>query len=380
MRRPVARAHEARDKEEPSVRRILLAVALATASIAVPTATGSVAGAQATASSNPWNVTVVRFAPGTTRTQMYTTVKNSGGVVATDLSQINALAVVSTNKSFRADVKASTRVRDVWLDKVVRSAPPESGAGGLTGNNTPEIGHPGTDPVPDPFHNATSFLGETNPEGILQWDDNRMNVPAAWAKTLGDRTVRVAVVDTGLDGSHKQLAPNYDKQSSANTIPCNVLTLQFGPGLGQKDCSSTDTEGHGTWVGSRIAGAVNGFASNGVAPNVQVMGFKTLSTTLGGGLTTWIVDGMLRACDADADLINMSLGGYDDPTNAADVEDYLLWADAVQYCRGQGTAILASAGNEHVRVNRVDRTVGTRPLAGVGQVDTGDDGIASVIP
>ncbi len=93
------------------MRRILLATALAAASIAVPTATGSVAEAQTTTSSNPWNVTVVRFAPGTTRAQMYTTVRNSGGVVATDLSQINALAVVSTNKAFRTDVKASSRVR-----------------------------------------------------------------------------------------------------------------------------------------------------------------------------------------------------------------------------------------------------------------------------
>ena len=356
------------------MRRILLATALAAASIAVPTATGSVAEAQTT-TSNPWKVTVVRFAPGTTRAQMYTTVKNSGGVVATDLSKINALAVVSTNKAFRTDVKANPRVRAVWLDKVVRSAPPESGGtGGAT--NSPQIGHPGTDPVPDPFHDATSFLGETNPEGILQWDDNRMDVPAAWAKTLGDRTVRVAVIDSGLDGSHKELAPNYDKQDSANTIPCNILTLQFGPGLGQKDCSSTDTEGHGTWVGSRIAGAVNGFASNGVAPNVQVMGFKALSTTLGGGLTTWIVDGMIRACDADADLINMSLGGYNNPAVAGDVDDYMLWVAATNYCRSKGTAIFASAGNEHVRVNRVT----WNGLDGVGRVDTGPEGVASIVP
>ena len=264
----------------------------------------------------------------------------------------------------------------MWLDKVVRSAPPEAGAGATVGNNTPQIGHPGTDPVPDPFHDATSFLGETNPEGILQWDDNRMNVPAAWAKTLGDRTVRVAVIDSGLDGSHKELAPNYDKQGSANTIPCSVLTLQFGPGLGQKDCSSTDTEGHGTWVGSRIAGAVNGFASNGVAPNVQVMGFKALSTTLGGGLTTWIVDGMIRACDADADLINMSLGGYDNPAVAGDVDDYMLWVAATNYCRSKGTAIFASAGNEHVRVNRV----AWNGLTGVGRVDSGPEGVASIVP
>ena len=157
------RAHKAREREESNVRRVLLATALAAVSIAVPTATSSVAAAPTTTSSNPWNVSVVRFAPGTTRAQMYTTVKNSGGVVTTDLSQINALAVVSTNKAFRTDVKANARVRAVWLDKVVRSAPPEAGAGAMVGNNTPQLGHPGTDPVPDPSTTRRRSWGRRTP-------------------------------------------------------------------------------------------------------------------------------------------------------------------------------------------------------------------------
>src|SRR5262249_35648749 len=146
------------------------------------------------------------------------------------------------------------------------------------------------------------------------------SVPAAWSRTTGSGVV-VAVIDTGVQGSHKELHANYDNQDSANTIPCNLLTREFGP-LGQKDCSSEDTEGHGTWVASRIVGEANGFASNGIAPNATVIGYKALSTTLGGGLTSWIVDAMIRACDANADLINMSLGGYDDPV--ANADDYLL--------------------------------------------------------
>jgi subtilisin family serine protease len=364
--------------KKPLSLALTVAVCAAVTALAGPAAQAQAAGPKA-AAGNPWNVQVVRFAPGTTRDQMLAAVQAGGGQVASDLSRIGALAVVSTDKAFAAKARGNRAVRSVWADKVVRTGEPDYATGTIS-QGTPQLGNPGTDPIPDPWHNATSFNGETNPEGILQWDDNRMNVPAAWTTTTGDPSVSVAVIDTGVDGAHKELQANYDNKNSASTIPCNVLTRQFGPGLGQRDCSMADTEGHGTWVASRIVGAVNGFASNGVAPRARVMGFKALSTTLGGGLTTWIVDAMLRACDADADLINMSLGGYDDPTNAADVEDYLLWADAVQYCRGQGTAILASAGNEHVRVDRVDMTVGTRPLTGVGQVDTGDEGIASVIP
>jgi subtilisin family serine protease len=332
------------------------------------------AQAETNPSNNPLGVSVMRFAPGTTRDAMYAAAKSANATVVTDLSQIGALAVVSDDKQFVSKARANQAVRAVWSDKFIKSAEPDTDAPNTTGS--PQIGSPGADPIPDPWHNATSFFGESNPEGILQWDDNRMNVPAAWSTTRG-AGVKVAVLDTGLEGSHKELAAHYDNQSSANTIPCSLLTRQFGP-LGQMDCSSGDTEGHGTWVGSRIAGNVNGFASNGVAPDATVMGFKVLSTTLGGGLTSWIVDGMIRACDAGADLINMSLGGYDHPVNDAD--DYLLWVAGVNYCRAKGTAILASAGNEHVRINRVNMLVGGVSLAGVGQVDRGNEGIRTILP
>jgi len=88
-------------------------------------------------------------------------------------------------------------------------------------------------------------------------------------------------------------------------------------------------------------------------------------------------------------VINMSLGGFDDPFDTsnpfheAEVEDYLLWVAAANYCRAQGTAIFASAGNDHVRIHRVDvARTGTKldGLQGVGRVDSGDEGISSVLP
>lgn len=332
------------------------------------------------APSNPWNITMVKFKPGLTAAQMRDAVTSAGGNVITDLTKINAIAAEPTDSNFATKIRANAKVKAVWVEKVSIRIPGRDVAAedaGITGKNDPQLGNPGPNGPPDPWHDLTSFLGETNPEGILQWDDNRMNVPAAWSVTKGDRTVRVAVLDTGVQGSHKELLPNYDNQTSKNTIPCNLLTRQFGP-LGQKDCSSEDTEGHGTWVAGRIAGAANGFASNGVAPNVQVIGYKVLSTNLGGGLTSWIVAGMVDACDNNVDLINMSLGGFDDPV--ADKEDYMLWVDATNYCRSKGTAILASAGNDHVRINRVNLTISGVALNGVGQVDAGNEGYASVIP
>jgi len=328
---------------------------------------------------NPTGTLVVRFKGATSEAQMIAAIQGAGGEVIKVVGKLNAVSVLPTASDFKNKIKTNANVKAVFAEKLFSNPATDVAAedAGITGKNDPQLGSPGVNYPPDPWHNLPSFLGETNPEGILQWDDNRMNVPVAWNTTTGDRSVRVAVLDTGVQGSHKELLPNYDNQASTNTIPCNLLTRQFGF-LGQKDCSSEDTVGHGTWVASRIGGATNGFASNGVAPNVQIVGYKVLSTTLGGGLTTWIVDGMIRACDSNVDLINMSLGGYDDPT--AEADDYLLWVDAVNYCRSKGTAIFASAGNSHVRINRVNMTVGGVALTGVGQVANGDEGIQTIIP
>jgi subtilisin family serine protease len=305
---------------------------------------------------NPLGIVMVKFKRGTSAAQARSAVTAAGGQIVTDLSaSVRTIAAVPSANGFANAIAVNASVESVWADRLsVRIPRTDAGPSDATGKNQPALGNPGITTPPDPWHNATSFAGESNPEGILQWDDNRMNVPAAWATTLGDRTVRVAVLDTGVQGSHKELLPNYDNQTSANMIPCNLLTRQFGL-LGQKDCSSEDMEGHGTWVASRIAGAVNGFASNGIAPRVQIIG-----------------------CNHNVDIINMSLGGYDHPVDNAD--DYLLWVDAVNYCRSKGTAIFASAGNEHVRVNRVNMSVGGSALVGVGQVDGGNEGIATVIP
>ena len=184
------------------------------------------------------------------------------------------------------------------------------------------------------------------------------------------------MIDSGIDPSHPELRDNV--LFVDNTIPCNRLTAIFGGGVGKlHDCSKSDTDGHGTWVASRMVGDDNGIGTNGIAPDAKVMGYKALATGY-GGLTSWIADAMLRACDNDADVINMSLGGYDDVHDtdfAKDyAEDYFLWKDAVDYCRAKGTAIVASAGNEHVRNLRQTVTLtgysGTRTIAGAGVVSS----------
>jgi lantibiotic leader peptide-processing serine protease len=323
----------------------------------------------ATAAGNPFGVTVVRFAHGTTPAQMRAAVTASGGVVVGDLSAIDALAVVPGSAGFDARVSSKRSVTDLFADTLIggdrHDGMQSGGRGGAPGDGA-------SSGLADPWH------------VLFQWDDDRMNVQPAWRRTTGDRSIAVAVIDSGVDASHRELQGVVDKSLGGNFIPCADLKALFGLGFidrsGLRDCRDGDFEGHGTWVASRIAGALNGFASNGVAPGVRIGSYKVLAAGL-GGLSTWILSGLVAACsDLRIDVVNMSIEAYVDPSDPASVDDYLLFTDAVDYCLARGVPVFAAAGNAHVRVDRVTMTLNGRRLEGVGQVSTGAGGIATTLP
>jgi len=264
------------------VKRPTLLLAALVAALAL---TGS-----SSAAGNPFGLTVVRFSAQTTPAQMRAAVASAGGVVVSDLSEIGALGVVPRSTGFAARLNANRAVTAYFQDSMLTT---QRGA---------------DDRVPegfaaDPWHDLSSFLGVTNPEGILQWDDGRMNVPTAWKRTTGDDSIAVAVLDTGVEANHRELRGVVDPSLGGNFIPCDDLKALFGLGYidraGLRDCRDGDFEGHGTWVASRIAGASNGFASNGVAPGVRIGSYKVLAAGL-GGLSTWILSGLIDACSSRA--------------------------------------------------------------------------------
>jgi subtilisin family serine protease len=122
----------------------------------------------------------------------------------------------------------------------------------------------------------------------------QINAPKAWAAGVDGSGTTVAVLDSGYDAAHPDLA--------GQVVDARNFTSDPG--------GAEDLNGHGTHVASTVAGtgAASGGAEKGVAPGAKLLVGKVLNRS-GNGQESWIIAGMQWAVDKGADVVNMSLGG-----------------------------------------------------------------------
>lgn len=170
-----------------------------------------------------------------------------------------------------------------------------------------------TDLVDDPY--AEYLWGLDNTTADIDVD-----APQAWEVTRGDPSVVVAVVDTGVDITHPDLAANV--WTNPDEIPDNGID-DDGNGFADDvhgwdfhtdDASVYDDpqdDEHGTHVAGTIAAlADNGRGIVGVAPQVTIMPLKFLGPG-GSGWTSDAVAAIEYAAAMGADVVNASWGGED---------------------------------------------------------------------
>ncbi|GGR73973.1 peptidase [Micromonospora fulviviridis] len=175
----------------------------------------------------------------------------------------------------------------------------------------------------------------------------QIGAPAAWAAGRDGNGVRVAVLDTGVDASHPDLAGR-------------IAEAQDFTGSG----SARDGHGHGTHVASTIAGS--GAASDGlrkgVAPGAQLLIGKVLDDG-GRGYDSGIIAGMEWAAHSGAKVVSMSLGGPatdgTDPMSQAvndlTAETGSLFVIAAGNSGAAGTVGAPGAASAALTVGAVDR-------------------------
>jgi subtilisin family serine protease len=204
----------------------------------------------------------------------------------------------------------------------------------------------------------------TDPLDDKLWGLKSVRSDLARTVQPGDKRVKVGIIDTGIDGSHPDIAPNFDAADSRNftrDIPTDETgTVVDGPCeyRGCVDPADHDDNGHGTHVAGTIAAAANGFGVSGVAPNVTLVNVRAGQDS-GFFFLQPTVDALTYAGDAGIDVVNMSF--YVDPwlyncaNNAADsteekVEQRTITEAmnrALNYAYRKGVTSVAALGNEH---------------------------------
>lgn len=164
----------------------------------------------------------------------------------------------------------------------------------------------------DPFVNSQYGLYSGN-QGI--------NAFGGWDIERGNNSVIIAIVDTGVDYTHQDLAGKVIK----------------GYDFVNGDYDPIDDNGHGTHVAG-IAGALtnNGVGVAGVCQGCSILAVKVISAD-GSGANSWIANGIANAVNLGANIINLSLGGLD---NSSTIRL------AVQQATQQGALVVAASGND----------------------------------
>lgn len=167
-----------------------------------------------------------------------------------------------------------------------------------------------------------------------QWNLTMIDMPGAWDVVKGqDRNVVIAVLDTGI-WSHSDLNSNI-------AAGYDSVDNDYDP---YDDVSSSKEGSHGTHVAS-IIGAVTNNSSllAGAGWNIRVMPVKVFSRT-GSGLGASdadVAEGIKKAVDMGANVINLSLGNHDAPKPA----QHPVFEDALQYAYQHGVTVVAATGN-----------------------------------
>ena len=255
----------------------------------------------------------------------------AGGSVVASYAQIGVIIARSDNASFAMTMRAVKGVQGASATGRFGTRP-DGGSSALdaadardAADAAPIVG------VPAPGDDALAGL---------QWDMNQIKAPQARAINGGSPAVIVGVIDTGIDYTHPDLAPNVD---FANSVSCVSGAPVTAPGAWMDD------NGHGTHVAGTIGAARNGIGIVGVAPNVKLAAIKAGNAD-GYFFPEAVVCAFMWAGSHKIAVTNNSY--FADPwlfNCRNDAEQRAIWEAerrAIRFALQNGTSVITAEGNE----------------------------------
>ena len=260
---------------------------------------------------------IVVFSAQTSPAQRVQLAQAAGGVVVRELPIINAVVIEHANKVSIAEAKllGLSEVTRVDQDPMINWLSMADARGA-------DFALPSTAGILKNI-SALKALQSARPAHLAgtqetPWGIDRVKAPEAWKTTRGEG-VKLAVIDTGIDRTHPDLAGNL--KGGWNTI---TKTADFN-----------DDNGHGSHCSGTITAIDNDLGVIGVAPKVDLYGVKVLNAQ-GSGTFSDVIAGMQWAIDNKMQIASMSLGANQGNQSLA---------DAVAAMAKAGVILVAAAGN-----------------------------------
>ncbi|MFI7059671.1 S8 family peptidase [Kribbella sp. NPDC050124] len=257
-------------------------------------------------------------------------VAEAGGVVVQSYRQLGVVIAQSTNADFKTAVRSGKYGRDVQSVGATRTAAVSEGPAGAAQAGLKSLGEVEAAPAPDPLEKD-------------QWDMVQIKADQAHAVTDGSRGVLVGINDSGVDDTHPDLAPNFDKADSVSCVDNGVPDATEG-------AWRPTTSSHGTHVAGTVAAARNGVGIVGVAPNVRIASVKVVNND-GFIYPEYAICGFVWAAEHHMDVTNHSY--FIDPFEfwCKDTGDQGAVQEAVRravdYATHRGVLSVAAAGNSN---------------------------------
>ena len=269
---------------------------------------------------------IVLYKKNATPASASSMVAQAGGALVANYNAIGVVIASSSSSNFAANVMKKSGVQGASATSgFATRVDDDTQANDDAATADPSLGAPAP--------GSDSLSG-------LQWDMNQIKAPQARAINGGNSSVLVGDIDTGLDFTHPDLAPNVDFADSASCI---------GGVPNQSPAAWMDDNGHGTHTAGTIAAAKNGIGIVGVAPNVKIAGIKA-GNAAGFFFPEAVVCAFMWAGSHHLQVTNNSY--FADPwlfNCRNDPGQRAIWTAerrAIQYAMSNGVVVVAAEGNQ----------------------------------
>jgi subtilisin family serine protease len=304
---------------------------------------------------------VVLYEEGASAADARAAIQDLGGTIVEVIPQIGLAKVRTRNADFASEALGEDALAGAARNRIVGFADPALRE--KVDEVESLIAAEGVSAAPE-----VAASPDAEPLAGLQWDMEMINATetGSYAVDTGDPEVLVGIIDTGIDASHPDIAPNFDASLSQNfTVddplidgPCNQ-----DPDHSCTDPADVDEAGHGTHVSGTVAAAINGLGISGVAPGVTLVNLRAGQDS-GFFFLFETLQAYVYAGDNGIDVVNMSF--FTDPwqfncrdhpgDSAEEQSEQAVIIDSSQaaltYAFEHGVTLVSSSGNSHMDIGK----------------------------